>query len=356
MRANSFEETSRRPYWVNYQTSGFHLYTAFPDFQMIPNSTVVVVLTDGEVCSAGETFIGNLYQVENVIFVGENSTGCTTFWGKALFRLPHSLLPVILPTSLHFAPDLKIHEEEGFSPDLWVPAGQCLDVVVKALKKKIIVSAPSPKHFLEEGLEKKERGELREALKDLIIAYSWLGTNLEPTGVLSKEGGTDFTFQDLKKESVFLCLHFIKNGDEAVKSGDYESALENFASVNKHWRAFYTLSVSYVDSGDYQLYSDVGIIYTPSIVEEKIRLCVEELKEEAEILKDQGHLGESKEKYAFIVTKLTEADWNNEDIEECKSEMARIETLTAQRTQIVVLIVIGLVIGSLIAVRFKFKK
>ena len=110
-------------------------------------------------------------------------------------------------------------------------------------------------------------------------------------------------------------------------------------------------------SEEYESYADIGEIYTAWIVEENIAVCVEEIRKEAQNLRNQGHLKESWQKYDFIITRLTEANWYEEDIEECKSEKAHIEELITQRKQLaVVFVVAAIVIVSLIIVRHKIKK
>ncbi len=68
----------------------------FPDMQLIPNPTRLIVLVDSRVCSSGEGFIGYLRQLENVTFVGENSAGIAIFGDLTLHQLPHSNLLVYL--------------------------------------------------------------------------------------------------------------------------------------------------------------------------------------------------------------------------------------------------------------------
>lgn len=123
---DKFERNSDKPHWSEI---------TFPSIQTIPNTTKVIVLMDGRVCSAGEAFINYLRQIENVIFVGENSCGMITFGDNTLHQLPNSKLSVCLPSTLLFPPDLKLIEEEGFFPDLWVPADYALFYVLNAIEK-----------------------------------------------------------------------------------------------------------------------------------------------------------------------------------------------------------------------------
>lgn len=126
---DDFERESGKPHWSEL---------TFPNIHMIPNTTKVIVLIDGRVCSAGEAFIGYLRQVENVIFVGENSRGMITFGDNTLHQLPNSKLNLRLPCTLLFPPDLKFIEEEGFFPDLWIPTDYALFYVLNAIDKGTI--------------------------------------------------------------------------------------------------------------------------------------------------------------------------------------------------------------------------
>jgi hypothetical protein len=67
------------------------------------------------VFSAGEGLLSYLYrQVENVVFVGENSGGAVTFGQVSTHQLPHSNLRVSLPIKLNAMLDLEWREERGF--------------------------------------------------------------------------------------------------------------------------------------------------------------------------------------------------------------------------------------------------
>jgi len=125
----TFEESHKTPYWSEL---------SYPDVQMIPNHTKVYVLMDGNVGSSGESFIGYLRQVENVIFVGENSAGALMFGYYTWHQLPHSKLRVQVAFTLYFPIDLTFIEGRGLSPDLWIPAPDALDYVVAAIKKGIL--------------------------------------------------------------------------------------------------------------------------------------------------------------------------------------------------------------------------
>jgi hypothetical protein len=132
--AESIEEKKFKPYWWPYDV---------PEPQEIPSNTTLIVLVDAKVCSSGEGFISYLHQVENVVFVGENSGGAVTYGQMSHHRLPNSQMLVGLPTSLNVFVDLEYREEKGFLPDLWVPAGEALNYAVAAVRRGTIPTSQS---------------------------------------------------------------------------------------------------------------------------------------------------------------------------------------------------------------------
>ncbi|TRO48955.1 hypothetical protein E2P65_01960 [Candidatus Bathyarchaeota archaeon] len=118
-----------------------------PEPRTIPSTTTLIVLVDGYVYSSGEGFISYLHQVENVVFIGENSGGAVTYGQMSHHRLPNSQILVALPTSLNVFVDLEYREEKGFFPDLWVPAGDALNYAVAAVRRGTI---PTSQPYREE--------------------------------------------------------------------------------------------------------------------------------------------------------------------------------------------------------------
>ncbi len=132
--AESIEEKDITPYWWPYEV---------PGLMEIPSNTTLIVLIDANVYSAGEGFISYLHQVENVVFVGENSGGALTYGQMSHHRLPNSKLLVGMPTSLNVFLDLEYREEKGFFPDLWVPAEYALNYAVAAVRRGTIAISQS---------------------------------------------------------------------------------------------------------------------------------------------------------------------------------------------------------------------
>jgi len=100
-----------------------------PEF--IANDRYLIVLMDGNTVSAGESFVRVLRQMENVILVGENTSGATLVGNIGHFFLPYSNQLVQMGVSLFLELDLSNKEGIGFKPDIWVEPGQALDLVLK---------------------------------------------------------------------------------------------------------------------------------------------------------------------------------------------------------------------------------
>jgi len=165
-QADLFEKQHMTPHWSGPFSQ---------DARVIPNDTTLIVVINGKVGSAAEGFINYLQQVENVVFVGENTWGALVFGQMTLHQLPHSKLSVNLPISLNIPLDLEFREEKGFFPHLWIPAEDALNYAVAAVRKGIITTVyPLPEEVLQEEFvpEKQpiiEKGNLIPIL--LVIAF-----------------------------------------------------------------------------------------------------------------------------------------------------------------------------------------
>ncbi|MCL2608556.1 MAG: S41 family peptidase [Treponema sp.] len=100
---------------------GQWFFPELPDWRAIPNETPVIVLTDGNVSSAGETFLSELMQMENVVVVGVNTMGTKLSDGVIRICLPNSGLEIQFGSlTLWLRPDFSQFEGVGYAPDLWV--------------------------------------------------------------------------------------------------------------------------------------------------------------------------------------------------------------------------------------------
>ncbi|MCL2609910.1 MAG: S41 family peptidase [Treponema sp.] len=106
------------------------------DRSLLPNKNLVVVLIDHHVASAGEIFVGYLRQLENVLFVGTNTSGTLATGGVVRTKLPHSRFNLQFGIAeLHLRPDLSQFEGVGLLPDLWVPPGESLERVLAFIER-----------------------------------------------------------------------------------------------------------------------------------------------------------------------------------------------------------------------------
>lgn len=95
-----------------------------------PNQTKVFVITDLAVGSAAENLITFLQRTENVVFVGTNTWGVSTFGNVRPIYLPNSHMEVNSSYNLSVLPDLAPFEGIGYQPDLWVDTNHAVDNVL----------------------------------------------------------------------------------------------------------------------------------------------------------------------------------------------------------------------------------
>jgi hypothetical protein len=185
-KADTFEKQYTTPHW----TGPFS-----PGGRAIPNDTTVLVVINGKTLSAAELFIIYLSQVENVVFVGENSGGCLTFGLANFYRLPHSKLLVELPMSLSIPFDLELREEKGFFPDVWVPPEDAVNYAVAAVRKQTITTVqPLPEEVLQEFIPENMPEELLNGkMSELLPVLSLTILGIIPA-LANKKRGKQFFF------------------------------------------------------------------------------------------------------------------------------------------------------------------
>jgi len=153
--SDSFETSSTIPYWD---------YLYIPDVRPISNETTIIVIMDNEIASVGEGFIFYLKQMENVLFVGENTYSAVTFGQISYHQLPNSRVDLVIPISLNIFVDMVFREEVGLIPDIWVPSQDALNYSVAAIRNGLIntpMEIPDDyfdMKFVPEDYSKKEYG------------------------------------------------------------------------------------------------------------------------------------------------------------------------------------------------------
>ncbi len=116
------------------------IYPGWPDINykeqyIIENPNLIIVIMDKGVASSGETFIEILRSMENVIFVGVNTSGMSLVGDNILYILPNSNMPVYLGKNLNLNINLENLDGKGFFPDLWVNSNDSLDRVLEFIER-----------------------------------------------------------------------------------------------------------------------------------------------------------------------------------------------------------------------------
>lgn len=102
--------------------------------KFVNNKTKIFVLMDNKVASSGENFIRYLDTLENVVFVGTNSSGIYLSLKSIQCTLPYSQITITYGDSLHIINDYV--EGKGFEPDVWIGGSDSLERVVNFISRK----------------------------------------------------------------------------------------------------------------------------------------------------------------------------------------------------------------------------
>ena len=102
----------------------------------IENENVLIILTSKRTASSGEWLVDAANNLENVLIIGENTSGSMV--GDAIsIPLENSNLKIGMGMSQSFIPSENDYFEEyrGLYPDLWVPAGEAEELAVKLIQR-----------------------------------------------------------------------------------------------------------------------------------------------------------------------------------------------------------------------------
>ena len=99
------------------------------------NKAIIFVLIDNNVASSGESFIGYLKTLKNVILVGTNTSGTRISNVFTQSQLPNSLINIKFGNTLTLIPQCQ--EGKGYQPDIWVNSGDSLDKVLKLINRSL---------------------------------------------------------------------------------------------------------------------------------------------------------------------------------------------------------------------------
>jgi hypothetical protein len=98
------------------------------------NDTLLVVLIDSYVGSAGEDFVKYVQQLENVVVVGTNTCGAMLAGNAGVFILPNSRIGLSCGTKISLCEELVNPDGRGLMPDLWVHPNEALERAIKYIQ------------------------------------------------------------------------------------------------------------------------------------------------------------------------------------------------------------------------------
>ena len=102
----------------------------------IENENVLIILTSKRTASSGEWLVDAAHNLENVLVIGENTSG--SMLGSAIsVPLKNSNLKIGMGMTQSFIPSENDYFEEyrGLCPDLWVPAGEAEELANKLIER-----------------------------------------------------------------------------------------------------------------------------------------------------------------------------------------------------------------------------
>jgi len=102
----------------------------YHEYKVIENKTLIIVLIDNGVASAGESFVNYLNQMENVILIGTNTAGLLGFGNMGMCNLPNSNVQLSISKTISLPPDLTSREGRGYYPDFWIEPDKALTTAV----------------------------------------------------------------------------------------------------------------------------------------------------------------------------------------------------------------------------------
>ena len=108
----------------------------------VENDNLLVILTSRWTASAAEHLMDAAYNLENVLFIGENTSGALV-GSNTNVQLRNSKFVVGIGMGQNFVPSTNDYFEEfrGFYPDLWVPADEAEELAVKLMENLGAVQA-----------------------------------------------------------------------------------------------------------------------------------------------------------------------------------------------------------------------
>jgi hypothetical protein len=129
-------------------TAGTYTYNITAGTQL-PNDIPIIVLTDEDCGSSGESMLNLLRSMENVVVVGGNTDGTQLCGNVMTFYLPNSHISFNFGSSLQFRFSMENVDYKGYEPDVWCNPQNALDAVLALLKNNDLASDTSNMQPLE---------------------------------------------------------------------------------------------------------------------------------------------------------------------------------------------------------------
>lgn len=103
----------------------------------VENENLLIILVSKYTASAAESLVDIAYNLENVLVIGENTSG--TFLGNSATKyLPNSKIEIRFADAFVQSPPNYgeyFQELRGFYPDLWVPASEAENLAIRLVKR-----------------------------------------------------------------------------------------------------------------------------------------------------------------------------------------------------------------------------
>lgn len=142
MATSWFAEYTQSEFWSNslriqdgVPDPLYEKHAELENEKFVPQDTILVILMSKASASSSEWFIDLAHNLENTLFVGENSSGC--YIGNLIERIfPNIGVHFAFGDQLILVPGEEYFEENrGFYPDIWVPAADAEEAVINFIAK-----------------------------------------------------------------------------------------------------------------------------------------------------------------------------------------------------------------------------
>ena len=102
-----------------------------PKGEWVNNENIIFVLIDKGIASSSEDFVNMLRTLDNVIFVGSNTSGCSEIGNVSKKFLPNSNILLYFGGELFINKNIESVDGVGYEPDLWLDNQNTVERVIK---------------------------------------------------------------------------------------------------------------------------------------------------------------------------------------------------------------------------------